>query len=225
LGAEYEGKKTGTFGIMGCFSFYPTKIITTLEGGMVTTDDERIAKRLRILREHGMSRTALERESNTTWYYDVVDLGYNYRLSEAQAALGITQLKRIDRGIERRIRGAKYYTEQLSDISIDVVTPYVAPNRSHIFHLYTIRIRKDTCRIARNEVFKKLLKAGIQSSVHYTPLHMLSFYKQFLDETSHPYPEAEKIYEEILSLPLYPTLTRKNMSAVAATIREAIQSN
>jgi len=221
LGSTYDGQQMGTFGIMGCFSFYPTKIITTLEGGMVTTDDEKICKRLRLLREHGMNRTALERESSTTWFYDVVDLGYNYRLPEALAALGIAQLKRINEGIKRRIRAASYYTKQLSKYA-EVITPYTAGNRSHIFHLYTIRIQKNPRGATRNHVFKRLLDSGIQSSVHYTPLHLMSFYKQFLDQKSHNFPVAEKIYDEILSLPLYPTLLKSAMEKVTTEIRNAL---
>ena len=210
LGAEYDGQKTGTFGAMGCFSFYPTKIITTLEGGMVTTDDERLDKRLRSLREHGMSRNALERENGATWYYDVVDLGYNYRLTDPQAALGTSQLKRVDDGIRRRIRVAGYYDKELSTLGLGVVVPHRAPGRSHIFHLYTVKIPESEKGLARNEMFKKLANAGIQSSVHYTPLHLMSFYKQFLDK-SDSFPVAEKIYNQILSLPLYPTLTKKEV--------------
>ncbi|MFX1536945.1 MAG: DegT/DnrJ/EryC1/StrS family aminotransferase, partial [Promethearchaeota archaeon] len=200
LGAEYYGMKTGNFGEIGCFSFYPTKIITSLEGGMVTTNDEKLAEKLRILRDHGMSRTAIERESKAIWKYDVVDLGYNYRLNEAQAALGISQLKRIDEGIKRRVQAANYYTKRLNERAfLGVVPPYEAPNRSHIFHLYSIKIQREITGVTRNEVFKKLSENGIQSSVHYTPLHLMSFYKQFLDKKSHVFSAAEKIYEKILS--------------------------
>ena len=226
LGAEYKGKKTGNFGEMGCFSFYPTKIITTLEGGMITTDNENYARRLKMLREHGMNRTALDRESKRTWHYDVVDVGYNYRLTEPQAALGLSQLKRVDEGIKRRIKAAKYYTRRLNQkISLRVTTPYEAPDRSHIFHLYTIKIEKEHAGNRRNELFQKLSEAGIQSSVHYTPLHLMSFYKQFLQEDQHGFPAAEKIYDEILSLPIYPTLTRKNMDNVTSKIAESLQSS
>jgi dTDP-4-amino-4,6-dideoxygalactose transaminase len=222
LGAEYDGQQTGTFGKMGCFSFYPTKIITTLEGGMVTTNDEEIDKKLRILREHGMSRNAQERESNLTWYYDVVDLGYNYRLTEAQAALGISQLRRIDEGIKRRTKAADYYTKQLNSNDLGIVTPYKAPNRSHIYHLYTVKIQKNSSGKNRNDVFKTLADAGIQSSVHYTPLHLMSFYKQFLGEKPHRFPVAERIYREILSLPLYPTITRKDIKLVTTKMKEVL---
>jgi perosamine synthetase len=222
LGSEYKGKRTGNFGDMGCFSFYPTKIITTLEGGMVTTDNEDYAEKLKLLREHGMSRTALDRETSNTWYYDVVDVGYNYRLTEPQAVLGLSQLKRIDDGIRRRINVAKYYTKQLSKHASNITPPYEAPDRSHIYHLYTVKIRKASDGTGRNEVYKKLSESGIQSSVHYTPLHLLSFYKQFLSKHQSAFPVAEKIYDEILSLPIYPTLTKENVNTVTTRIDEAL---
>jgi perosamine synthetase len=221
LGAEYNGKKTGNFGVMGCFSFYPTKMITTLEGGMITTNDEKIEKRLRILREHGMSRNALERELGATWHYDVVDLGYNYRLTEAQAALGISQLKRLNDGIKRRIRIAEYYDKQLSTENLGITVPHRAPHRSHVFHLYTIKCTRSRHGLTRNELFKELSAVGIQSSVHYTPLHLMSFYKQFLKKTD-AFPIAEKIYEQILSLPLYPTLTKEDVVLITSRIRNFI---
>jgi dTDP-4-amino-4,6-dideoxygalactose transaminase len=224
LGAKYRDQQTGTFGIMGCFSFYPTKMITTLEGGMVTTNDEKIDKRLRLLREHGMNRTAIQREQSSAWSYDIVDLGYNYRLTEAQAALGISQLKRIDEGIRMRIRAASYYTIQLGNGDPDVLTPYIASDRSHVFHLYTIRIQKKPRGTTRNAVFKRLGDFGIQSSVHYTPLHLMSFYKQFLTGKSLHFPIAERIYEEILSLPLYPTLTKKQVRLVSKKTKEILSN-
>lgn len=222
LGAEYKGKKTGNLGIIGCFSFYPTKIITTLEGGMITTNDEHLARRLRILREHGMTKSASERESDFTWYYDVADLGYNYRLNEVQAALGISQLKRVEEGIERRIKAARCYRKKLESLS-GIILPYEAPCRSHIFHLYVIKVQKDKAGITRDELFTKLVKNGIGVSVHYTPLHLLSFYKKFLDGRSSSFPIAEQVYEQVLSLPLFPTLTKKNIDFITKKIKEIIK--
>ncbi len=222
LGADYGGKKTGTFGAMGCFSFYPTKIITTLEGGMITTNDEKLAQKLRLLREHGMSRNAIERESGATWYYDVIDLGYNYRLTDPQAALGASQLKRIEDGIRRRIRIADRYDKELCKANSDLIVPYHASNRSHIFHLYTLKVPNSKGGLVRNELFNKLSKAGIQSSVHYTPLHLMSFYKQFLKK-SDTFPVAEKLHNQIISLPLYPTLTKKEVLQITGEIKDFVK--
>ena len=224
LGASYNGTMTGNFGKLGCFSFYPTKIITTFEGGMVTTNDEELDRKLRLLREHGMSRTALERESNATWKYDVVDLGYNYRLSDPQAALGREQLRRVESGIKKRIRIANFYTKLLGErVPAGVVPPYVAPNRSHIYHLYTIKIQAEASETTRNEVFKELAEDGIQSSVHYTPLHLMTFYKQFLREKTRVFPVCDRICEEILSLPLYPSLTHRDVARVVAGIEKTVR--
>ena len=224
LGAEYKGQKTGGLGAMGCFSFYPTKIITTLEGGMLTTNDEHLSRKSRILREHGMTKTAFDRESEATWYYDVVDLGYNYRLNELQAALGISQLKRVEEGIKKRIRIASYYTRKLSISALKgVVPPYEARDRSHVFHLYVIKIRERDTGISRNKLYKKLLDNGIEASLHYTPLHLMSFYKQFLSKTE-KFPVAERLYKQILSLPLYPTLTKEKVDYIIGKLKKAIES-
>ncbi len=219
LGSDYKGKMTGTFGEMGCFSFYPTKIITTLEGGMITTNDEKYAQKLRLLREHGMSRNAIERESGVTWYYDVIDLGYNYRLTDPQAALGASQLKRVDEGIKKRIKIADYYDKQLIAINQGLTVPNRAPNRSHIFHLYNLKLPESQDGAVRNALFKKLALKGIQSSVHYPPLHLMSFYKQFIKKDSDTFPVTEKIYNQIISLPLYPGLTKKEVLRVTTEIK------
>lgn len=222
LGANYDDKKTGSFGVFGCFSFYPTKIVTTLEGGMITTNDDDLAKRLRTLRGHGMSKTALDRESEAAWYYDVVDLGYNYRLNEVQAALGISQLERVEEGINRRIKAAYHYRKRLK---LDgIVLPHEAPHRSHIFHLYTIKVEKDKFGKTRDELFKKLSDNGIGVSLHYTPLHKLSLYKKFLNSKANKFPVAERIYQQILSLPLYPTMTKNDVDFVVENIKKIAQS-
>lgn len=222
LGAEYNGEKTGGFGVIGCFSFYPTKIITTLEGGMITTNDENLAKKLRILREHGMSKTAIDRESEASWYYDVVDLGYNYRLNELQAALGISQLARADEGIKRRIEAARYYKKRLK--CTGVVLPYEAPHRSHIFHLFVIKVDKDRFSKSRDDLFKKLSSNGVGVSLHYTPLHKLSLYKKFINSKTNKFSVAEQIYQQILSLPLYPTMTETDIDFVAEKIEKIASS-
>jgi perosamine synthetase len=225
LGAEYDGTKTGNLGVIGCFSFYPTKIITTMEGGMVTTSDRELAKKIRLLREHGMNRTAIDREATTTWHYDIVDLGYNYRLTEPQAAMGLAQMTKIEEGIKRRVAISKYYTTKFRRASVKgIIPPYVAKNRTHIFHLYTLRVQKEKSGISRNDLFNSLSKAGIQSSVLYTPLHLMSYYKRFLKKDQLAFPVAQKVYDEILSLPIYPTMTKKEKKAVAARVLESLLS-
>jgi len=219
LGAQYNSKKTGGIGLAGCFSFYPTKNITTLEGGMITTDDKEIARKAKLLREHGITSGALERETERTWSYDVVDLGYNYRMNEVQAALGISQLRRIDEINKRRIQAARSYDEGLKQID-GVSVPYVGEGRTHVYHLYVVRILKEEYGMNRDELFEYLSGKGIGLSVHYKPLHLLSLYKERLRYRSGDFPVAERAYSEILSLPLFPTITREQIGYVIDTIRE-----
>jgi len=216
LGAEYRGKKTGCIGSVGCFSFYPTKVITTIEGGMATTNDEEIARKIELLREHGMTRSALAREETSTWYYDVVDLGYNYRLNEVQAALGISQLKRVEEINKRRIAAAHYYSHELKEIE-GIIPPYEAKERTHVYHLYAIRVT-GRYGIDRNELYRRLSAKGIGLSVHYTPLHLLTFYKQNLGYKKGDFPNAEKVSDEILSLPLFPKISKSQIDYVVKEI-------
>lgn len=217
LGATYMGKKIGNIGTIGCFSFYPTKIITTLEGGMLVTDDENIAKRVRILREHGMTRAAIEREKEATWYYDVVDLGYNYRLNEVQAVLGISQLKRINDINRLRVKVANRYTERLKQIE-GIITPYVASNRTHMYHLYAIKVAEEKFGISRDKLFIELSKKKIGLSVHYTPLHLLTFYRNLLHHKTGEFPAAERVYKEVLSLPIFPIVKEDQINQVVTEI-------
>jgi len=213
LGAQYMNQKTGSIGTISCFSFYPTKIITTLEGGMTTTNDEEMAKQIQVLREHGMTRGAFDREKTATWYYNVVNLGYNYRLNEVQAALGISQLKRIDEINKKRIEAAHYYTQKLKEID-RIIPPYEANDRTHVYHLYVIRVIEQKRRINRDELYTRLSKKGIGLSVHYTPLHLLTFYKKTLGYKRGDFPIAEQISKEVLSLPIYPTITKAQINHV-----------
>lgn len=222
LGAKYIGQKTGSIGAIGCFSFYPTKIITTLEGGMATTNNESIAKQIKLLREHGITRGALEREKTATWYYNIVDLGYNYRLNEVQAALGISQLKRVDEINRKRIEAAHYYTQKLKEI-YGIIPPYKANDRTHVYHLYVIRVADKKHGINRDVLYKKLSKKGIGLSVHYTPLHLLTFYKRTLSYKMGDFPIAEQVSKEILSLPLFPTITKAQMDYVVKEISKIMK--
>lgn len=221
LGAEYRGRKTGGMGLIGCFSFYPTKIITTIEGGMLTTNEGWIARKAKLLREHGMTRSALDREKRANWYYDIKYIGYNYRLNEIQAALGMSQLKRVKEGIEKRVEAARYYTRKLSQTK-GIVTPYEARNRTHVYHLYVIKILKEKYGLNRDELFRKLSSRGIGLSVHYTPLHLMTLYKKLAGYTTRSFPNAEEVYKEVLSLPLFPTISRNQIDYVINSIQDFI---
>ena len=220
LGSEYRGRKTGSIGIVGSFSFYPTKMITTLEGGMLTTNEDWIERKARLLREHGMTRSALDREKTADWHYDVNEMGYNYRLNEVQAALGVSQLKRVEDGIKKRVEVARYYTRKLSRTN-GVITPYEAKDRTHVYHLYVIKILKEKCGLTRDELFKKLSTKGIGLSVHYTPLHLLTLYKKIAGHTR-SFPNAEEVYRKVLSLPIFPTISRDQTDYVTKSIQDCL---
>ncbi len=220
-GSLYNDRKTGSFGI-GCFSFYPTKNMTTFEGGMITMNDEAIAKKCQQSRSHCMTKDAFDRE-RFSWYYDVTDLGYNYRLNDVQSALGLSQLKRLDQMNEGKQKNARYLTSQLSKIS-GIIPPYEANDRNHIHHLYVIRVVKDIFGLSRDELFKKLSLKGIGLSVHYTPLHLLSYYKGMFGYKKGDFPVAEAAYEEILSLPMYHQLTTEQMDYIVRQIKESVNS-
>lgn len=218
LGATFRGKQVGTFGVSGCFSFYPTKKITTLEGGMITTNDNALAKKARLLREHGMNKVAYERETGKTWYYDVVELGYNYRLNEVQAALGMSQLAQYEKNKEASRAKSHFLTKELKKIQ-GIIPPYEERDRIHVFHLYVIKVLEKEFGIDRNELFKRLSAKGIGLSLHYTPLHFLSLYKT-LGYHSGDFPVAERVYKQIMSLPLFPQITDSQIEFLVRSIRE-----
>ena len=216
LGAKYGRHETGSLGTAGCFSFYPTKNITTLEGGMITTDNSNIAKSAMLLRNHAMSRSAQNRESIGNWYYDVMDLGDNFRLNEIQSALGISQLRRLRTMNAMRARAARVYTKILASVK-GILTPYEAGKRTHAYHLYVVRVLKERFGLSRDELYTRLVQRGIGLSVHYTPLHRLTFYKKFVGVHGN-FPVADKVYPELLSLPIYPAIRMKQIEYVTEQI-------
>ncbi len=216
LGSKYKKKYCGTFGKVGCFSFYPTKIITTGEGGMVSTNDAKIFKKISLLKSHSMSVSAVDRESKATWKYDITDLGYNYRLDEIRASLGISQLSRIKKINQMRINIAQKYNDLLNDIE-GLVTPKVKDDRNHIYHLYTIKI-EDNYHMTRDELFVHLHSKGIGTSVQYYPLHLMSYYKSKYSFKNSDFPNANCLKDKVLSLPIYPTMTLKEIEFVVSQL-------
>jgi dTDP-4-amino-4,6-dideoxygalactose transaminase len=214
LGSIYEKKYCGGIGTAGCFSFYPTKIITTGEGGMVTTNNQLIKKIVSGLRSHGMNVIPRIREKKGLWNYDIREIGYNYRLDEIRASLGISQFSRINTINKMRIRIAKKYDKKLQKIK-GITIPKTFTNRNHIFHLYTIKVAKDY-PYTRNELFSMLNKNGIGSSVQYTPLHLLSYNKGKYIKNS--FPNANELKDQIISLPIYPTMKDKEIDYVISKL-------
>ena len=199
-GAEYEGKKAGSFGT-GCFSFYATKNMITGEGGMITTNDEGIAQKARMIRTHGQK----ERYLNEI-------LGYNYRMTDIAAAIGVCQLRRLEDFNNKRVRNAQFLTEKLSGIK-GLVPPHVGPNVKHVFHQYTIRVARDFA-VSRDGLRKRLLDGGVGTEVYYPrPIHKQPLY-QSLGYHDH-LPNSEKAAGEVLSLPIHPSVAKKDLEHVA----------
>lgn len=202
-GAEYHGKRVGSFGI-GCFSFYPTKNMTTSEGGMIVTDDSHITERARMIRSHGQ---------NGRYIHEL--LGYNYRMTEIAAAIGICQIKRLDEFNRLRIEHARFLTEKLGNIR-GLIPPFVAPSVRHVFHQFTIKVTGDF-GTSREELKQRLRDKGIMTEVYYPqPIHQQPLYKELSYNAS--LPSAEKACEEVLSLPVHPLLTEEDLDYIVETI-------
>ena len=214
LGSKFNNSFCGTMGDVGCFSFYPTKIITTGEGGMITTNKNNLLKKFKQLRSQGMDITPNQREKLIQWKYDVVDLGYNYRLDEIRSSLGLSQLNRINNINKLRIKIADKYNKLLKNIK-GISLPVIKSNRNHIFHLYSIKIEKEYY-LTRDELFKKLYDKGIGTSVQYYPLHLMSYNKNKYNNLD--FPVANKIKNQILCLPIFPTMTQKQIQYVASNL-------
>jgi len=218
LGAKYGSKYTGTFGDTGCFSFYPTKNFTTIEGGMIITNNKQIFEYVKKARNHGISKSLKDRFSyGKPWDYDVLEPGYNYRLDEVRSSLGLSQIKRLKKMNLLREKACKYYNDKLQHIK-GIKTPLSNKRNKNSYHLYVIRITKEY-GMSRDQLFQKLLKKGIRTSVHYKPLHLFTAFKKFA-KIYHTLENTKLIYNEILSLPLYPSITRKAQDYVIKNLRQ-----
>ena len=216
VGTFHKSKHVGTLGNTGCFSFYPTKNITTAEGGMVITNSEKIAEKVRQLRSHGMTKSLKSRYSSEyPWIFDIKQSGYNYRLDEIRAALGITQLKRIKKINGLRKEASSYYNKNLQNIP-GIILPDMVNDKTHSYHLYTIRVTKPY-KLSRNQLFKKLKDNGIRTTVYWMPIHKYTAYRKFV-KTSNVL-NTTKIYDEILALPLFPNISKKHQDAVIKVIK------
>jgi dTDP-4-amino-4,6-dideoxygalactose transaminase len=215
LGAKFENKMCGTLGDVSCFSFYPSKTITTGEGGMISTKHQKVSEKIKLLSSHGINISINEREKNATWNYDVEEIGYNYRLDELSSALGYSQLKKISTIIKKQRKIAEEYTKSLKNIK-GIITPKIKYTRDHVFHLYTIRVTEEF-QLTRDELFKKLHKRGIRSSVQYTPLHLMTYNKKKYQKTIDNFPNANLLKEQVISLPIFPQMTRKEIEYILET--------
>ena len=201
----------GKFADVTVFSFHPVKHIATGEGGMVTTNDKELFDRLSLLRTHGITKNpACLHENHGGWYYEMQELGYNYRLTDFQAALGLSQLKRADEGLKRRQKIAVRYNEAFKRIA-DIQTPYASPDVFHAYHLYIIQVPD------RLDLYNYLHENGIYAHVHYIPLHLMPYYREQGNKPG-DLPVAEKYYSRCLSLPMFPTLTDEEQEYVIKKI-------
>jgi len=220
IGTRYKKKHVGNFGIAGCFSFYPTKNITTIEGGMIITNSKAVANYVSMARNHGITKSLSQRYSHgKPWDYEMSEPGYNYRLDEVRASLGINQLKRILRLNLLRKKAFEYYNKGLQNID-GVITPSTSRQNIDAYHLYIIRIEKRS-GITRDELFKKLLHYGIRTTVHYKPLHKFLAYKNFANHME--LRNSDELYDEIISLPFYPNISRVQQDYVIKCIADIIE--
>lgn len=223
IGGCYKGEPIGNgrYSDITVFSFHPVKIITTAEGGMALTNDAEIATQLGLLRSHGITRdpALMTKPSDGPWYYQQVALGFNYRMTDMQAALGVSQMSRLAEYVKRRHEIAKRYDELLADLPITL--PWQHADSYSAYHLYVIRLQLDQIAVSHQQVFESLRAKDIMVNLHYIPVHTQPYYQSMGFEQG-DYPEAEQYYREAISIPMHPTLTQQEQDFVVACIKEAI---
>ncbi|MEK5063865.1 UDP-4-amino-4,6-dideoxy-N-acetyl-beta-L-altrosamine transaminase [Cytobacillus sp. FSL R5-0596] len=222
LGAVYKDKKIGPIGDMTMFSFHPVKHITTGEGGIITTDNEEYYRKLLQFRTHGITRDPMILRDNHQgpWYYEMHFLGFNYRITDIQAALGLSQLSKLDNFIKQRKKYAGMYNEQLKELSA-VILPKQMGEAESSWHLFVIRLKLPLLRCNRKELFKAIQAENIGINVHYIPVYTLPYYQK-LGYNAGICPKAEKLYEEIITLPLFPGMTEPDVMDVIRSVKKVI---
>lgn len=222
LGAEHHGRRVGSIADMTVFSFHPVKHITTGEGGMVTTDDAQFAAKLRRFRNHGISSDSRERQATGQLHYEMVDLGYNYRLPDFACALGIQQLKRLEQNLVRRRVIAAKYTAALAAIP-GVITPTVRRDVSPAWHLYPIRLDPPRLTAGRAEIVRALRSENIGVNVHYIPVHYHPYYREQFGFKIGDFPVAEDAYARLISLPMFHGMTDEDVEDVIAAVAKVFR--
>ena len=217
LGAKRNGKMVGTEADMSLFSFHPVKHITTGEGGAITTDNEEFYKKMKIFVTHGITKDpALLKRNDGPWYYEMQELGFNYRLTDFQCALGLSQLKKIESFLDRRNEIASMYDEAFKDVKGLVIPPKPEQYSSrHAYHLYPILLT----RTDRKEAYIKLREKGIFAQVHYIPVHLQPYYRNNYGFKKGDYPNAEYYYEHELSIPMYPKMSDEEVNYIIQSIK------
>ncbi|PKN42499.1 MAG: UDP-4-amino-4,6-dideoxy-N-acetyl-beta-L-altrosamine transaminase [Deltaproteobacteria bacterium HGW-Deltaproteobacteria-18] len=224
IGGKYRGEFIGNcrHSDITVFSFHPVKIITTAEGGMATTNDISLANRMSLLRSHGITRDPdlMTQSPDGPWYYQQIELGFNYRMTELQAALGASQIKRLDEFVSRRHALARRYDEMLAGVC--VITPWQHPDSYSGLHLYVIRTNHGKTGGSRDQIFKSMRNQGIGVNVHYIPVHTQPYYRNFGFEPG-DYPQSESYYAEAISLPMFHGMTEGQQVAVVEALCKAVE--
>ncbi len=217
LGAEYGGRRVGSIADMTVFSFHPVKHVTTGEGGMITTDNPQLAETLRCFRNHGISSDARQRQKAGQWHYEMVLLGFNYRLPDVVCALGIEQLKRLDPNLARRREIAAAYTAAFRELP-GVIPPAVRSDVNPAWHLYPIRLDLEKLTADRAEIFRALRAENIGVNVHYIPVHLHPYYRERFGYRGGEFPVAEDAYARLISLPMFHGMTTQDVKDVIAAV-------
>jgi perosamine synthetase len=223
LGGRCGGRLVGSLAELSTFSFHPVKHVTTAEGGAVTTDDGELASRMRVFRNHGITTDHRQRERKGSWHYEMVELGYNYRLTDVQCALGISQLRRLPQWIERRQAIARRYDSVFAEL------PAIEPLRvragvAHAYHLYVIRLDLERLRVDRAQFFAALRAEGIGVNVHYIPVHLHPYYRERFGTKPGLCPVAEAAYERIITLPMFSTMDDRDVQDVVCAVRKVAET-
>jgi perosamine synthetase len=223
LGAEFHGKRVGGIADMTVFSFHPVKHLTTGEGGIVTTDNSRLAETLRRFRNHGISSEARDRQESGQWFYEMVLLGFNYRLTDIACALGLSQLGRLEANLARRREIAGHYTHKFGELAA-ITLPAVRQSISPAWHLYPIRLNLESLSADRPEIFKALRAENIGVNVHYIPVHRHPYYREFFPAASRAgnCPIAENAYERLISLPMFHAMTNDDVADVVRAVHKVV---
>jgi UDP-4-amino-4,6-dideoxy-N-acetyl-beta-L-altrosamine transaminase len=224
IGGQYQGQPIGSglFSDITVFSFHPVKIITTGEGGMAVTQDAALAARMRLLRSHGISNNPADmqpRPDHQIWNYQQIGLGFNYRLTDLQAALGLSQMQRLDAFVAQRHALAKRYDQLLAGLPL--LTPWQHPSSYSAYHLYVIRLRREAGSKTQRQVYQALHAAGILVNLHYIPVYLQPYYEKMGFRAGYC-PQAEQYFSEAISIPLYPGLTPAQQDQVVVAIKEAV---
>lgn len=225
IGGKYKGEFIGNsrYSDITVFSFHPVKIITTAEGGMALTNDDELATKMGLLRSHGITRdpAQMTHEADGPWYYQQIDLGFNYRMTELQAALGVTQMERLDQYVARRHQLARRYDDLLA--GLPVTAPWQHADSYSGLHLYVIRLHLDQIQKTHRQVFEALRELGIGVNLHYIPVHTQPYYER-MGFKPDDFPQSQTYYQEAISIPMFQTMTDEQQDEVIAALRQAVQA-